>query len=398
AASEFFAEMIAARPSLLHALPKNARPKPSHNYEQELTDVIAPQETLADELAALRLRWYELLIEIGAYDAAVSEDLAEVNCQLTNLATGAANAALFVAKRELQRRYGPLTANPRAAVLGLGRLGSGGMDYGSDLDVIVVYDATAERLVNNVTEEESYARLTEYFVSALSSITREGVLYRVDLRLRPDGQKGPLATSSKTFLSYVEKRASIWEWLAYVKLRAAAGEVEFGHRIETAARARVHQLAQRTEVRELAAETRRVRDRLQKAKARRRHAGVNIKHGAGGMLDVYFAVRYLQLRDHVPDDGADRTTRGMLERLREAGSIDEENFRRMFAGYNLLRSIDHQMRLIVGRSATAPAVDAPACADIARRLGYATADQLHNELILRMKEIRQAYDRILAAE
>ena len=139
-----------------------------------------------------------------------------------------------------------------------------------------------------------------------------------------------------------------------------------------------------------------MRDRLQKEKVSRRHSGLNIKHGIGGMLDVYFAARYLQLRDNLPDDGEDRTTPQILTRLLDSKSIDEENFARMFAGYGLLRSVDHQLRLIVGRSATVPARESAAFADIARRLGYETAEQLENDLISRMKQIRQAYDNIMS--
>jgi glutamate-ammonia-ligase adenylyltransferase len=395
-ASEFFAEIISGRPSLIHALPVSGRPTVPHDYAKELTDAIVAQNCFADELAALRLKWSELLIEIGAHDATNALDRAEVNRLLTKLASGAVDAGLLLAKREFERHHEALLEKPRVAMLGLGRLGSGGMDYGSDLDLIVVYEPAMPNLVNGLTQEQVYARLIEYFVSALSSVTREGVLYRVDLRLRPDGQKGPLAISSTAFLNYIEKRASIWEWLAYVKLRAAAGELEFGREIETKARARIYEAAGAIDVHQLAAETRRVRDRLQKAKAPRRHAGLNIKHGIGGMLDVYFAVRYLQLRDNVPDDGEDRTTRGMLERLRDAGSMDKEDFQRMFAGYGLLRSVDHQLRLIIGRSAIVPSADAPAFADIAYRLGYPTAEQLHNDLIVQMKHIRRSYDCIVS--
>src|SRR5439155_18957511 len=140
-----------------------------------------------------------------------------------------------VARREVERRYGALATDPRVAVLAVGRFGSGGMDYGSDLDLIIVYDGAPHFPVFDLSQEEAYARLTEYFVATLSSITREGVLYRVDLRLRPDGQKGPLATSAATFINYLERRAAVWEWLAYVKLRAAAGDIEFGQATETAA-------------------------------------------------------------------------------------------------------------------------------------------------------------------
>ena len=114
------------------------------------------------------------------------------------------------------------------------------------------------------------------------------------------------------------------------------------------------------------------------------------------MLDVYFAARYLQLRDNVPDDGEDRTTPQILRRLRDSKSIDEESFEKLFAGYALLRAVDHQLRLIIGRSATVPARESAAFADIARRLGYETADQLENDLIVRMKEIRQAYEHLMS--
>jgi glutamine synthetase adenylyltransferase len=116
------------------------------------------------------------------------------------------------------------------------------------------------------------------------------------------------------------------------------------------------------------------------------------------MLDVYFAVRYLQLRDNVPDDGEDRTTSRMLKRLRETGSIGEEDFQRMFTGYRLLRLVDHQLRLIVGRSAMVPTFDATAFTEIAGRLGYVTANNLRDDLISGMKNIRLAYDHIVSVE
>ena len=394
AASEYFAEMIASRPSLIRALPSKCGDTGPRLYERELAEAIAERTTFADELTALRLAWSRFLIEIGAQEVAGSIDLLQVNRRLTDLAKGTTNAALAIARRELARRYGPLLAEPTVAVLSLGRFGSGGMDYGSDLDLVIVYEAGSSLLVPGITQEEAYARLTEYFVSALSSITREGTLYRVDLRLRPDGQKGPLAISSSSFIEYIRSRAAVWEWLAYVKLRAVAGEMMFADEIETAARRRVHELAEKLDAHHLVNEARRVRDRLQEAKASRRQAGINIKHGPGGMLDVYFATRYLQLRDNVPDDGEDRTTGSMLERLRAAGSIAEPNFQRMYAGYRLLRAVDHQLRLIIGRSATLPQRDSAAFRDIAGRLGY-QAPALEHDLINAMREIRQAYDHIM---
>lgn len=394
--SEVFGEMIASRPVLIHSV--KAEADVNRKHASEFRRAISEQDSFRTELDALRRHWSEALVGIAARDAAHDMALDQVNEGLTTLAAQSIDAALRIARDELARRYGQLEAEPRVAVLGLGRLGSGGMDYGSDLDVVVVYDATAPSPVAGQTHDEAYARLVELTIAALANVTREGSLYRVDLRLRPDGQKGPIVSSAQSFTSYLKERAAIWEWLAYVKLRAVAGDREFGAKTEAEARQCIHELASRTDAGELLAETQRVRARLEKEKTSRRKAGINIKHGAGGMLDVYFAVRYLQLRDNVPDDEADRTTLGMLTRLRDAGSIDEENFLALRDGYRLLRAVDHETRLIVGRSATLPVTSHAAFADIARRLGYENEHSLSAELQSRMKGIRAAYERIMQLE
>jgi glutamate-ammonia-ligase adenylyltransferase len=321
-----------------------------------------------------------------------------VNRLLSELAVASIDAAFEIACREFARRHEELANEPRLAVLGLGRLGSGGMDYGSDLDVVIVYDSAAPAPVAGLTHDQAYSRLAESVVSALSSITREGYLYRVDLRLRPDGQKGPLVSGSEGFITYLKKRASLWESLAYVKLRAVAGDLEFGRALEGSARKLIHELARESAPGQLCVETRRVRDRLEKERASTRNAGLDIKHGTGGMLDVYFAARYLQLRDNVPDDEADRTTRATLRKLREAGSLAAADFLALDEGYALLRSVDHQLRLIVGRSAWLPGPQHPAFRDVARRLSYRNATELIRELSAKMTGIRGAYEQIMGME
>ena len=311
-ASEFFGEIIASRPVLIHALATNAGTAQRRDYLTELRAGVTQQQSFRGELNALRRAWSGLLVEIGAGDAAGDLTLPELNRLQTELAIASIDVALLIARREFARRYENLAAEPRLAVLGLGRLGSGGMDYGSDLDVVMVYDSAAPSPVARLSLDEAYARLAELMITVLSNITREGYLYRVDLRLRPDGQKGPLVTGSEAFIAYLQKRAGFWEWLAYVKLRAVAGDLEFGRPIEAAARKLIHELAHNADQDQLCAETRRVRERLEKEKASRRNAGLDIKHGAGGMLDVYFAARYLQLRDNVQDDDEDRTTLATL--------------------------------------------------------------------------------------
>ncbi|HYO62184.1 MAG TPA: hypothetical protein VER08_00865, partial [Pyrinomonadaceae bacterium] len=315
----------------------------------------------------------------------------------TALASAALNAGYLVARRELARRYGRLAAGPRLAVLGLGRLGSGGVDYGSDLDIVIIYDESVPAPLEGLTHEGAYARLAEVLVASLSSLTRDGYLYRVDTRLRPDGRNGPVASASRAFVRYLRERASAWEWLAYVKLRAVAGDLEFGRAVEREARRAVHEAARDADAERLRAETRRVRERLERERTRRAAGSVDIKFGAGGMLDVYFAARFLQLRDHVPDDAEDRSTRRTLARLRDAGSLREEDWRALDEGYALLRALDHHLRLLVGRSTRLPAEDHTALHDLARRCDFDTAAALTETLHARMRAVRRSYDRVTGA-
>ena len=193
-----------------------------------------------------------------------------------------------------------------------------------------------------------------------------------------------------------------WEWLAYVKLRAAACVRELGTRVETEARRTIHETAQRVAPELLQAETRRVRERLEQERdgsRSNRKSGhvIDIKYGAGGMLDVYFATSYLQLRDNEPDANADRSTQATLSRLHAAGSLDEATFALMSEAYAFLRTLDHNLRLVVGRSTRMPSTDNPALSDIARRMELASPAELTRTLQHHMRETRAAYNRIIAA-
>jgi glutamate-ammonia-ligase adenylyltransferase len=413
-ASEYLGEMIASNPELIDALAPlreaEARARAdgergvapgidadgaARDYRALLRAEVDREKTFRAELAALRRAWSRQIMGIGARDVAGALSLSESNRLQTELATASINAALLVARRELARRHGGFVAGPRLAVLALGRLASGGIDYGSDLDVIAVFDPKVPPPVPAMTREEFYARLCELMTHALSNLTREGHLYRVDLRLRPDGKNGALASSAGSFVDYVGSRTQAWEWLAYVKLRAMGGDLELGRAVERRARRAVHEAARACDGEELRRETRRVRERLERERGARPAQGIDIKFGAGGMLDVYFAARYLQLRDAVADEGADRSTRATLARLRDTGSLDADAHRALSEGYATLRALDHSLRLIIGRSSRLPAApDHPLLADLARALNYDSPAALLKLLRAHMAQIRAAYDRV----
>jgi glutamate-ammonia-ligase adenylyltransferase len=394
-ASEYFGEMIASNPELIDALASPEADVASGDFRAVLRAAVDREKNFRAELAALRRAWSRIVVRLGARDIAREIDLAESNRLQTELSVASINAALLIARRELARRTGGFAAGPRPAVLALGRLASGGMDYGSDLDIIFTYDPRVPPPVAAVTREEFYARLCGLVTNALSSLTREGHLYRVDLRLRPDGKNGALASSSTSFVDYVGSRTQAWEWLAYVKLRAVGGDLELGRAVEERARRAIHEAALNCDREELRRETRRVRERLERERAARTPREVDIKFGAGGMLDVYFAVRYLQLRDDVRDEGADRSTLSTLARLSNAGSLDADAHRALGEGYATLRALDHSLRLVAGRTARLPATaDHPLLEDLARSMRFRSPAVLLELLRARMADIRAAYERV----
>jgi [glutamine synthetase] adenylyltransferase / [glutamine synthetase]-adenylyl-L-tyrosine phosphorylase len=394
--SDSFAEMIAANPALITSLGTSAAASLRRDYRSILRSAIDAERSFPAELAAFRLQWAELIAEIGALDVSNQLSIFETNRLQTELAIASMNVAYLIARREMSRRFGSFSGGPRIALYGLGRLGTGGVDYGSDLDILITYDSLVPSPIKTLTQDEAYSRLVELMIAALSSITREGYLYRVDLRLRPHGKNGPLVTSSEGFLDYLKEQSAPWEWLAYVKLRCVGGDQELGKMIETHARHRIHANALKLDPSELKSVTRHVRDRLEKEKGtRKRKLGTDIKYGPGGMLDVYFAARYLQLRDEVLDEGDDRSTNFTLERLREEESLSEDDYSVLSDGYGLLRSIDHNLRLIVGRSTSLPDPNHVTAKDVATRIGFGSVSELQARLTEQMQVIREAYNRIL---
>jgi glutamate-ammonia-ligase adenylyltransferase len=394
--SDPFAERIAAQPALVASLGTSVTTALRRDYRAILRTAIDAERSFPAELAALRLQWSELIVEIAALDVANELSIFETNSLQTELATASMNVAYLIARREMARRYGSFSGGPRVAFYGLGRLSTGGVDYGSDLDILITYDSLVPSPIKTLTQDETYSRLVELMIAALASITREGYLYRVDMRLRPHGKNGPLVSSAEGFLDYLKEQSAPWEWLAYAKLRSVGGDQELGRMVEIHARHRIHANAARLDPKELKDVTRHVRERLENEKGGRgRKLGTDIKYGAGGMLDVYFAARYLQLRDEVLDEGEDRSTSFTLDRLREEGSLSEEDFEVLSSGYSLLRSIDHNLRLIMHRSTRLPDPNHVAAKDIATRAGFGSVSEMQETVAEQMQLIRAAYNRIL---
>jgi [glutamine synthetase] adenylyltransferase / [glutamine synthetase]-adenylyl-L-tyrosine phosphorylase len=396
--SDYFSGILAADPSLIDELPALGQ-KPDIDpvaFSAQMKTVVEAQDSFRAEIDALRAEWSRVYLQIGVGDLLGTLSMRESNVLQTALAEASLTAGLLITEREMARRGQPEKGRPekgqiemlRMSILGLGRLGGRGMDHGSDLDLILVYESG---------DHEFYQAAAEILVTAISSFTRHGNLYRVDLRLRPDGKNGALCCPAGMLLEYVEKRAAIWEWLAYVKLRAVAGDAEFGARIEQDAKRLIHGGALQVGPDELKKETLRVRLSLESERTRNlRQNETDIKYSAGGLLDIYFLIRYLQLKNGVQDEDGIRSTLPMLEHLKEKNILSDEHFDVLSEGYLFLRRLDHALRLAAGRATRLPGLGHPLLDLVVKRLNVGSAEELNQILSAHRVEIRQTFDDLLS--
>jgi glutamate-ammonia-ligase adenylyltransferase len=153
-----------------------------------------------------------------------------VERELTGLAETVLGLALKVARAETATRS-PIPPDLALSAVAMGRLGAGEMSYNSDLDLIFVYDTGAQR---EMAAREPAARIVQKLIATLETPTRESYAYRMDLRLRPSGNAGPLVASLRGFLDYHRQSSALWERQALVRARVVAGDAALGERVEQA--------------------------------------------------------------------------------------------------------------------------------------------------------------------
>lgn len=391
AISTHFSERLAANPVLIEYLPDISDEFQENEFRRILFKAIQNEPDYARRLATLRKLWSRLLLEIAAFDILGKISISDAKKQQTKLAEASIESAMFITKCEIEKRFSVKIETLPLAILGLGKLGSGSLDYESDLDLVLVYEEISEI---NAETGTFFAKAVEIFVNALSGFTRNGNLYRVDLRLRPDGKNGKTSIEKNAFFDYLKNRAAIWELLAYVKLRGVGGDLKLAKSVETEARKIIYENAGNSNKIELKTETLRIRERLKAEKTRRKNE-IDIKFGEGGMLDVYFAVRYLQLRDNLPDTNENRSTLFVLQKLFENKSLSNEDFDNFSKGYAFLSELDHNLRLTIGRSTRLPLANPNALQIISDRMKIENYRSLLENLTIHRMNIRHSFDNIL---
>lgn len=269
----------------------------------------------------------------------------------SDIADATIRALLPAVETEFAERHGRLPGgtSPAIAVLALGKYGGRELTHGSDLDLVFLYDTPLDRESDGSKPLMTSAytiRLGQRLISALSAKTAEGALYEIDMRLRPTGNKGPVATSLAAFEKYHAEDAWTWERMALTRARVVTGPPDLRAAIEARVRAI---LTETREAGKLLADVASMRART--AKEHRSTSPWEIKHWRGGLLDLEFIAQYLQLREaHRHPEVLDGNTAEAFRKLGAAGILDDEEALFLASATRIWRNLQGLLRLTVGRN------------------------------------------------
>ncbi|MDX1483370.1 MAG: bifunctional [glutamine synthetase] adenylyltransferase/[glutamine synthetase]-adenylyl-L-tyrosine phosphorylase [Alphaproteobacteria bacterium] len=268
---------------------------------------------------------------------------------LTDLAEVEIAALYSRVAADFEARHGRVPGQD-LAVVALGKLGGREITENSDLDLLFVYDEPPEGTGGGASDgprplapSQYFARFSQQLITALSAPTAEGLLYEVDMRLRPSGNAGPIASSVAAFLQYQEAQAWTWEHMALTRARVIAGPDAFAGKLGDAIRAILTAERDADALRRDVVEMRR---RI--ADAHPPQSPWDVKYLVGGLVDVEFIAQYLQLRHaHDHPEVLDTNTNAALDRLAAAGLLEAETAATLCHGGKLWRTIQGMLRFTV---------------------------------------------------
>ncbi|HKQ29676.1 MAG TPA: bifunctional [glutamate--ammonia ligase]-adenylyl-L-tyrosine phosphorylase/[glutamate--ammonia-ligase] adenylyltransferase, partial [Burkholderiales bacterium] len=375
AASEWIARWIARHPIVLDELldPRTLYELPDRAAlasELRLRMASLPPEDVELQMEVLREFHHSHLLRVAAADIGPGMAPERVGAQLSTIADVVLDESLTSATQLLNARHGRPGCSgreqpPGFAVIGYGKLGSCELGYASDLDMIFLYEGCEDGATDgkrSVPNEEFFARLGQRVIHLITTRTPSGVLYDVDMRLRPSGQSGTLVTSLTAFRDYQLNRAWTWEHQALVRARAVAGAPRLR---EVFAEIRREVLCLPRGVDKLKHDVLDMRERMlagHPAPA----AGFNLKHSRGGIVDIEFMVQYWILRWAHTHPVLTRHTDNIniLDALQAEGLLEAERAEFLADAYRRYLSMEHRLKLAERGSVT----DLGALGELPRRI------------------------------
>src|ERR1700736_1684542 len=392
AVSSICASRVAPSPELLLWL---ARPEiclAQRGYGEMLKDLQASSEgsIAAANFRALRLWKGRETIRIALREVADAAPLEETTAELSR----AAEICIAEVFRHWNTQVRENSGSPAAdlAVLALGKLGGRELNHSSDVDLIFVYSEEGQ-LSPRVSYHEWFNRLSEKILGTFSTPAPEGALFRVDLRLRPEGSAGPLARSLESMENYYAGFGETWERLALIKARGICGSRELAYEF-----LRQHQpfIYPRSPTPDLLDEIAKIKRRIERDIARSDALDRDVKLGRGGIREIEFVVQTLQFIHGGRQAFLQETsTLNALRALARLESIPREEVVDLDRAYRFLRLVEHRLQMEAEQQTHTAPREPVALKRLARSLGFDSANEFTAALGKTMQNVRSNFDRII---
>lgn len=401
--SAFVGQAVASRPELADlVLFEQGVPTPA-DARAEIEDATRRppppgEDPLEERVGSIRRATRRVTTQVALADLAGDVDTRQATEVLSALADGALDAATHFALG-----VGPGEPPRGLAVLAMGKLGGREIGYGSDLDVIFLYDPDLESADDPMAK---YTKAARRIIQLISMPHVEGPGYELDTRLRPSGSQGMLVVSLDAFARYhgvasrqqaaSGEQAATWERLALLRARFSAGDPEVGQEAERIAREAAY--GSDEEPRDLARHVHHLRQRMERELAREREGRYDFKLGRGGLVDIEFAVQLLQLLHGRHESVRTTETRQAIEALDALGVMTDDQTSALRDGYAFLRRLEQRVRVLHGKSTQLIEERAAGLVPLARRMGIRgrrPAAELIGQYRAVTERVRRVYEELV---
>lgn len=345
----------------------------------------------ADDFRSLR-RWKgRQMTRIAVRELADVAALEETTLELSLLAEISLRQVFEHWNTELRQRFGSPTAE--FAILALGKLGGHELNHSSDVDLLFVYSEEGE-VSPRGTYHEWFNRLGKRILETFSAPGAEGALFRVDLRLRPEGSAGPLARSLESMENYYAGFGETWERLVLIKARGICGSRELAYEF-----LREHQpfIYPKNPTPDLLGEIANIKKRIERDVVGHENLGRDVKLGVGGIREIEFVVQALQFIHGARHTFLQETsTLEALKGLAELELIPQKEVVDLDRAYRFLRRTEHRLQIEAEQQTHTIPEDAAALRRLALSLGFASSALFSAGLKKEMQTVRSIFERIIS--
>jgi glutamate-ammonia-ligase adenylyltransferase len=408
-------------------------PRRDRGLRKEVQDWLKELLAAKDFAAAFsRIREFKQreMLRIAARDLARLSNVPEITREISDVADVCLDTVWQICHRQLTERFGRPSHQDAGGkwqatqfcVLGMGKLGGQELNYSSDVDVLFVYsdegsvfkqpgtagvppatgrrDGGGPRLGGSakavISNHQFFARLAEAFIAEVSRVSPEGTLFRIDLRLRPEGDSGPLCRSLESYENYYAQWGQTWERMMLIKARCVAGNKDLaGEFLETIQTFRYPRAINPDVLHEIGA----MKDRIENEVVRAGELERNVKLGRGGIREIEFIAQSQQLlhAGKMPFfQGAQ--TLPALEKLAQYNLLAESEARALRDAYCFLRDVEHRLQMEENLQTHTIPTNRAARERLAKLMGFADAEEFETARRKNADIVRGVFDKLFRSE